>query len=70
MKKVLLAILSLCLIAASIFGLFSGVAGMKDVLNIKDYKEADQESGLAAINDQLKPGQVLKLPPNARQTVQ
>ncbi len=56
MKKVLLAILSLCLIAASIFGLFSGVAGMKDVLNIKDYKEADQESGLAAINDQLKPG--------------
>ena len=56
MKKVLLAILSLCLIAASLFGLFTGVAGMKDVLNVKDYKTEDQESGLAAINDELLPG--------------
>ena len=56
MKKILLAILSLVLIAASIFGLFAGVASLKDVMNIKDYKTEDQESGLAAINDQLKPG--------------
>ena len=56
MKKVLLAILSLCLIAASLFGLFTGVNGMKDVLNVKDYKTEDQESGLAAINDELLPG--------------
>lgn len=56
MKKVLLAILSLCLIAASLFGLFTGVAGMKDVLNIKDYKTEDQDSGLEQINDQLLPG--------------
>lgn len=56
MKKVLLAILSLCLIAASLFGLFTGVAGMKDVLNIKDYKTEDQDSGLAQINDELLPG--------------
>ena len=56
MKKVLLAILSLCLIAASLFGLFTGVNGMKDVLNVKDYKTEDQETGLAAINDELLPG--------------
>ena len=29
---------------------------MKDVLNIKDYKTEDQESGLAQINDELLPG--------------
>ena len=67
MKKILLAILSLVLIAASIFGLFAGVASFKDVMNIKDYKTEDQESGLAAINDQLKPGQVIKLPADAQQ---
>lgn len=56
MKKILLAILSLCLIAASLFGLFSGVSGLKDVLNIKDYKLKDADNGRAQINDQLIPG--------------
>ena len=56
MKKVLLAILSLVLIAACLFGLFAGVASMKDILNIYDYKMADADSGRAAINDQLLPG--------------
>ena len=56
MKKVLLTILSLLLVAASIFGIFAGVASLKDVLNIYDYKMADADSGRAAINDQLLPG--------------
>ena len=56
MKKVLLTIISICLIAASVFGLFAGVNGVKDSLNIKEYKEHDAEEGLEQINDHLLPG--------------
>lgn len=56
MKKVLLTIISICLIAASVFGLYSGVIGVQDALNIKEYKEHDAEEGLEQINDQLLPG--------------
>ena len=56
MKKVLLTIISICLIAASVFGLFAGVNGLQDVLNIKEYKEHDAEEGLEQINDVLLPG--------------
>ena len=41
MKKFLRFVLSLCLIAACIFGLLSAYAGVQDVLNIKAYKEDD-----------------------------
>lgn len=63
MKKVLLTIISICLIAASVFGLFAGVNGVKDSLNIKEYKEHDAEEGLEQINDQLLPG-IAKLKEN------
>ena len=56
MNRVLRALLSLVLIAAGIFGLFTGINGVKDALNIKDYKEADAEHGKAQINDELLPG--------------
>lgn len=56
MKKVLLTIISICLIAASVFGLFAGVNGLQDVLSIKEYKEHDAEEGLEQINDVLLPG--------------
>lgn len=56
MKKVLLTIISICLIAASVFGLFAGVNGLQDVLSIKEYKEQDAEEGLEQINDVLLPG--------------
>ena len=39
MKKVLLTIISVCLIAASIFGLFAGVSSFSDIMNVKEYKE-------------------------------
>ena len=55
MNRVLRALLSLVLIAAGIFGLFTGINGVKDALNIKDYKEADAEHGKAQINDELLP---------------
>ena len=49
MKKVLLTIISVCLIAASIFGLFAGVSSFSDIMNVKEYKEKDAEEGLEAI---------------------
>lgn len=63
MKKVLLTIISICLIAASVFGLFAGVNGLQDVLSIKEYKEQDAEEGLEQINDVLLPG-IAKLKEN------
>lgn len=56
MKKVLLTIISICLIAASVFGLFAGVNGIQDVLNVMEYKQEEAEEGLEQINDQLLPG--------------
>ena len=49
MKKVLLTIISVCLIAASIFGLFAGVSSFSDIMNVKEYKEKDAEEGLEAM---------------------
>ena len=51
MKKVLLTIISVCLIAASIFGLFAGVSSFSDIMNVKEYKEKDAEEGLDAIKE-------------------
>ena len=50
MKKVLLTIISVCLIAASIFGLFAGVSSFSDIMNVKEYKEKDAEEGLKSID--------------------
>lgn len=41
MKRVLLMVFSIILILACIFGLFACVAGVRDVLNIQEYKNAD-----------------------------
>ena len=41
MKRVLLMVFSIILILACIFGLFACVAGVRDVLNIQEYKSAD-----------------------------
>lgn len=41
MKRVLLMVFSIILILACIFGLFACVAGVRDVLNIQEYKTAD-----------------------------
>ena len=49
MKKLLRAILSLCLIAACIFGLLSVYGGFQDVLNIQDYKAADGDQAKEGI---------------------
>ena len=43
MKRALLMVCSICLILACLFGLFACVAGMKDVMNIKEYKQYDTE---------------------------
>ena len=51
MKKVLLTIISVCLIAASIFGLFAGVSSFSDIMNVKEYKEEDAKEGLDAIKE-------------------
>lgn len=57
MKKILLTIISLCLIVASIFGLYSGVIGAKDILkNLQTYKQAEANSGLRSIDEELLPG--------------
>ena len=60
MKRVLLMVFSIILILACIFGLFACVAGVRDVLNIQEYKNADAafarenlETAQAGI-DQLK----------------
>lgn len=41
MKRVLLMVLSIILVLASIFGMFACVAGVRDILNINEYKNAD-----------------------------
>ena len=41
MKRVLLMICSIVLVLACIFGLFACVAGVRDILNINEYKNAD-----------------------------
>ena len=56
MKQILRVILSLCLIAACVFGLYAGVLGAKDALNIQKYKTAEAESGLRQIEEELLPG--------------
>lgn len=50
MKRVLLIVCSICLVIAGIFGMFTGVAGMKDAKNLQDYKTKDSEDGLAAVD--------------------
>lgn len=49
MKRVLLTIMSICLVLACLFGLFAVVGGMKDVLNIQDYKTKQGEEGREGI---------------------
>lgn len=56
MKKVLLTIISICLIAASVFGLVAGAQGLSDVMNVAEYKQEDAKEGLEVINDVLLPG--------------
>lgn len=54
MKRVLLMICSLLLVCACVFGLFACVAGVKDILAIKEYKLADSamaEDGIATARD-------------------
>ena len=46
MKKVLLTIISVCLIAASIFGLFAGASSLSDTMNVQEYKDKYAEEGL------------------------
>ena len=46
MKKVLLTIISVCLIAASIFGLFAGVSSFSDIMNVKEYKRKGRGRGV------------------------
>lgn len=41
MKRVLLMVFSVVLILACIFGLFSCVSGVRDIMNINEYKNAD-----------------------------
>ena len=49
MKRVLLTICSICLVLACLFGLFAVVGGMKDILNIQDYKTKQGEEGREGI---------------------
>ncbi len=49
MKRVLLMVCSICLVAACIFGLFACVAGVQDILNVKDYKTSDSETAKEGI---------------------
>lgn len=49
MKRVLLTICSICLVLACLFGLFAVIGGMKDVLNIQDYKTKQGEEGREGI---------------------
>lgn len=41
MKRVLLMVLSVVLVLACIFGMFACVAGLQDIMNINEYKNAD-----------------------------
>ena len=49
MKKAFVTICSIFLILACLFGLFACVTGMKDNLNIKDYKTIDGEEAEAGV---------------------
>ena len=44
MKRVLLMVCSICLVLACLFGLFACVAGMKDALNIQEYKQVKKSA--------------------------
>ena len=57
MKRVLLMVCSICLVLACLFGLFACVAGMKDALNIQEYKQEDADharEGITAARDGIK----------------
>ena len=57
MKRVLLMVCSICMVLACLFGLFACVAGMKDALNIQEYKQEDADharEGIAAARDGIK----------------
>lgn len=57
MKRVLLMVCSICLVLACLFGLFACVAGMKDALNIQEYKQEDADharEGIAAAREGIK----------------
>ena len=57
MKRALLMVCSICLVLACLFGLFACVAGMKDALNIQEYKQEDADharKGIAAALDGIK----------------
>ncbi|MGN1018713.1 MAG: hypothetical protein ACI4PB_07875 [Oscillospiraceae bacterium] len=57
MKRALLMVCSICLVLACLFGLFACVAGMKDALNIQEYKQEDADharEGIAAARDGIK----------------
>ena len=53
MKRVFLMVCSICLVIASLFGLFTGVAGLRDAKNLQDYKTEDSELGLEAVDTLL-----------------
>lgn len=57
MKRALLMVCSICLVLACLFGLFACVAGMKDALNIQEYKQEDADharEGIATALDGIK----------------
>ncbi len=57
MKRALLMVCSICLVLACLFGLFACVAGMKDALNIQEYKQEDADharKGIATALDGIK----------------
>ena len=57
MKRVLLMVCSICMVLACLFGLFACVAGMKDALNIQEYKQEDADharEGIAAAREGIK----------------
>lgn len=49
MKRVLLMVCSICLVLACIFGLFACVAGVQDILNVKEYKTSDADTAREGI---------------------
>ena len=53
MKRVFLMVCSICLVIASLFGLFTGVAGLRDAKNLQDYKTEDSDLGLEAVDTLL-----------------
>ena len=53
MKRALLMVCSICLVLACLFGLFACVAGMKDALNIQEYKQEDADTAREGIQTAL-----------------